>query len=82
VPIHYVTPGKWKIDVGLPAPPSYLPKSQAASFRKSVALDLARELYPESAAEWARRKDHNRAEAALLAHWGERNGIAGLQNVR
>jgi hypothetical protein len=82
VPVHYVTPGKWKIDVGLEAPPSYLTKGQAASFRKSVALDLARELYPASAADWARKKDHNRAEAALLAHWGERNGVGSLQDVR
>jgi hypothetical protein len=82
VPIHYVTPGKWKIDVGLPPPPNYLTNSQKATYRKKVAVDLACELYPVSAPDWARRKDHNRAEAALLAHWGERNGVAGLQNVR
>lgn len=81
VPIHLITPGKWKIDVGLPAPPAYLTKSQAASFRKSAAIDLAKELYPEAVADWARVKDHNRAEAALLAHWGARNGIRELHSV-
>jgi len=75
VPIVYVTPRKWKIAVGLGAPPSHYSRSQAASYRKSIALDLARELYPDSVADWARKKDHNRAEAALLAHWGERNGV-------
>jgi len=82
VPIHYVTPGKWKTDVGLGAPPPSLSKNQAATFRKAAALDLARELYPDSAADWGRKKDHNRAEAALLAHWGERNGVGSLRDVQ
>jgi len=81
VPIHYVSPRKWKADIGLPAPPSYLPAHQAATFRKNVALEVVRELYPASAADWKRKKDHNRAEAALLAHWGERNGVCNVQNV-
>jgi|TARA_Y100000296_G_C5140266_1_gene240583 crossover junction endodeoxyribonuclease RuvC len=78
VPIHFITPGKWKVQIGLPAPPAYLTKSQAASFRKTVALDLARELYPSASADWEWVKDHNRAEAALLAHWGMKHGLGAI----
>jgi hypothetical protein len=82
VPIWFVTPGKWKRDVGLPAPPTYLTKSQAASYRKNAALDLAKEIFPASVDDFARKKDHNRAEAALLAYWGVRNGIRDMHDMR
>jgi crossover junction endodeoxyribonuclease RuvC len=36
---------------------------------KSASLDKARELLPEIASLLARAKDHNRAEAALIALW-------------
>lgn len=82
VPLFYVQPARWKADIGLPPPPSHLSKSRAATWRKASALDVARELYPDSAADWKRKRDHNRAEAALLAHWGHRNGLVQLHTVR
>jgi hypothetical protein len=82
VPITFVTPGKWKIAMGLEAPPAYLTPGQKASFRKKVAVDLAIELYPAAAADWARVKDHNKAEAALLAHWGMKHGLGAMQDVQ
>jgi hypothetical protein len=39
--------------------------------RKAAAIECARRLYP-SCAEIARAKDHNRAEAILIAHYGMR----------
>jgi hypothetical protein len=40
---------------------------------KGEALDMARTLYPEAQAYLARAKDHNRAEALLIAHFGLRS---------
>jgi len=37
---------------------------------KNAARECAQRLFPSSAATFKRAKDHNRAEAALLAHWG------------
>lgn len=37
-----------------------------------AAMKVARELYPHAADRIARVKDHNRAEALLVAHWGWR----------
>ena len=82
IPIWLITPGKWKIEVGLSAPPGYLTKSQQASYRKSAAIDLAKELFPAAVEDFARKRDHNRAEAALLAYWGMRNGIKDMHDVR
>jgi len=75
VQIHYVTPQRWKTDLGLSHPPPHVRKSKASAWRKAAAMDLARELYPEAAGAWKRVRDHNRAEAALLAHWGALNRV-------
>jgi len=82
VPIWLITPGKWKGDVGLPPPPPYLTDSEKASFRKSAALDLAKELFPAAVDDFARKRDHNRAEASLLSYWGMKNGIKDMHDVR
>ena len=37
---------------------------------KDASLDLAKELYPEASHYLKRKKDHNRAEALLIAHYG------------
>lgn len=37
---------------------------------KDESLHVARRLYPESAGDLARKRDHNRAEAILIAHYG------------
>lgn len=55
--IQYVAPQSWKKRFGL--------KSE-----KSKSLETARRLHPEVLAELKRVKDHNRAEAVLLAHYG------------
>lgn len=36
---------------------------------KAASLEMARKLYPGMAADLKRVKDHNRAEALLMAHW-------------
>lgn len=55
IPLHIVTASTWKRAVGLGSD-------------KSASLDKARLLFPT--AELTRVKDHNRAEALLLAHYG------------
>jgi len=37
---------------------------------KNASIECAKRLFPYYAELFARAKDHNRAEAALLAHWG------------
>lgn len=57
VPVHYVTPSKWK---------SHFRLSQDKDASRTRAI----EFWPARAELFARKKDHNRAEAALLARWG------------
>jgi crossover junction endodeoxyribonuclease RuvC len=57
VPLTLVTAAVWKRSMGLDS-------------TKSVSLDKARLLFPT--AELDRKKDHNRAEALLLAEYGRR----------
>lgn len=54
VPFIQVTPSAWKRRMGLPA-------------EKEAARARALQLFPAVAASFARKKDHGRAEAALLA---------------
>lgn len=56
LPITKAEPSKWKRKMGL-------------GRDKEVARARATHLFPESADQFARVKDHNRAEAALLALW-------------
>ena len=51
-----VDPKRWKKFYGLGS-------------SKSASLDIARRLYPCASDELSRAKDHNRAEALLIAHW-------------
>lgn len=59
VPLHLVTPQTWKKHFRLAGGPE----------GKEAARALALRLFPASAAAFARKKDHNRAEAALLARF-------------
>ena len=63
----YVSPSKWKRHYGL--------DSDAEKSRRR-ALDL----FPQSVDLFSRKKDHNRAEAALIARWGafDERGIIDL----
>lgn len=57
VPVHYVSPVKWKRHFGL-------------SKDKEESRRRATELWPDHASLFARKKDDGRAEAALLARYG------------
>lgn len=57
IPYTYVTPQRWKKDLGVPAD-------------KDGARMRATQLLPEYAHNWDRKCDHNRAEAALISYWG------------
>lgn len=57
VPLHYVTPRKWKQRFNLTA-------------EKDESRAKALQLFPACAASFARKKDHNRADAALIAKYG------------
>lgn len=54
VPLHFVTPGKWKKHFGL-------------SSDKEQAREYALRMFPATAEHFALKKHHGRAEAALLA---------------
>ena len=56
IPVHYVTPGKWK-------------KHFRLSSEKEESRAYAIRMWPSSDA-FRRKKDHGRAEAALLARYG------------
>ena len=62
VPMHLVTPAVWKKAVGLPGGPEGKEKARAMALR----------LFPACTDSFKRKKDHNRAEAALLARYGVR----------
>ena len=62
LPVTYVAPTKWKKHFGLD---SDAEKSRAAALN----------LFPQTSMLFARKKDHNRAEAALIARWGADTGV-------
>ncbi len=57
IPLHFVTASKWK-------------RRFALSADKEEARALALRLFPACATSFARKKDHGRAEAALIAKYG------------
>lgn len=59
IPLKWASPGAWKRAMGL-------------SSDKERARALAIETFPSLRAQFARKKDHGRAEAALMALWGAR----------
>ena len=59
VRVDHAAPASWKSSVG-------------AGKDKATSQARASVLYPSHAGQWARAKDHNRAEAVLLAHYGLR----------
>lgn len=64
-PVELVSPRAWKRDLGL-------------GKDKRQSLELARQLFPHLADRLQRGRDHNRAEALLLAHWYLRKNIDQL----
>lgn len=67
-PVTYLNPQSWKRYYGLIDP------DQSTTQRKAKAMETARRLYP-SCEDIGRAKDHNRAEAILLAHHWYRNNV-------
>lgn len=65
VPYHFVTPQEWKHHFRMGAD-------------KNAARATASRLYPKHATTFSRRKDHGRAEAVLLAHYGLACVVSGL----
>lgn len=59
VPVTTVQPASWKKAMGLGA-------------SKDLSRSRALELFPQAAGKLARKKDHDRAEALLLAEWCRR----------
>ena len=64
IPVHLVAPSKWK-------------KHFRLSADKEQARALALRLFPASSQHFERKKDHGRAEAALIARYGAEAVIAG-----
>ena len=60
-----VRPYDWKRALGLVTPTKRGDKRAA----KETSMGMARELYPEASPYLRRKKDHDRAEAILLAHY-------------
>jgi len=61
IPVRFVTPAQWK-------------KAMRLDSSAETSRARAIETWPHHAGLFARKRDHNRAEAALLALWGLRNG--------
>ncbi|HEY7821438.1 MAG TPA: hypothetical protein VIG24_01320 [Acidimicrobiia bacterium] len=59
LPIHWVTPQRWK-------------KAMGVTSDKNTSRQQAINLWPEAADMFARVKDADRAEAALIAEWYRR----------
>lgn len=56
IPLHFVTPAKWKRHFNLTAD-------------KECARELALRMFAKTPEHFARKKDHGRAEAALIARY-------------
>lgn len=56
IPLHQISPAKWKKALGL-------------NSDKEISRSTAIKLYPAFSHLLARKRDHNRAEALLLAHY-------------
>lgn len=63
IPVVWVTPGAWKRSFGLDKD-------------KERARARAIEAFPHLRSSFARKKDHGRAEAALIGLWGVTNTLA------
>lgn len=68
LPMHLVAPQVWKRELRV-------------TNDKDDARRRASDLFPEAYGYWERKKDHNRAEAALIAHYGAlKYGASGYKN--
>ena len=68
LPMHTVAPQVWKRELRV-------------TNDKDGARSRASDLFPEGYEWFSRKKDHNRAEAALIAHYGRmKYGVDGLKS--
>lgn len=67
-PVTYANPQSWKRWYGL------IDSDATPAARKAKAMTTARALFP-SCSDIAQAKDHNRAEAILIAHWWRRLNV-------
>lgn len=58
--LHFVAPQSWKAHYGI-----------TSDKTGAVAREIAASLYPQRATDLQRVRDHNRAEALLIAHYGK-----------
>ena len=65
LPLRRIKPIEWQRKTGL--------GTVAATERKEASRMRAREMFPELRDELKRKKDHNRAEALLIAHYGQKD---------
>src|SRR5262245_16691921 len=65
LPLHKINPTLWKRGLRIP-------QTKDVKLRKELSRKRAIELFPDYAALFARKKDSNRAEAALLAYYAHR----------
>lgn len=74
-PLTYANTQTWKRFYGLVVPKDFtMSDSQRSADAKRRAMAKARALYP-ACEEISRVKDHNRAEAILLAHWWRQTNV-------
>lgn len=75
LPVERVMPATWKHRmVGSADPPTGVSRSRRSAMVKERSRARALELFPGFAGSLARKQDHGRAEAALLAEYGRRLG--------
>lgn len=64
VPIRYVTPQKWKAHAGM------------IGSEKGFERTVATQIWPNCAHFFSKVKDSGRADAALIARYGQKTGVA------
>lgn len=75
IPFDFVTPQKWQKQVFDSAP-------RKGIDRKAISLERARRLFPRAAALLSRKKDHNRADALLMAEYCRRMDLQRTGRAR
>lgn len=72
-----VQPQTWKRFYGLVgAVGEGRPQAQREALKKQISIKTAIDLYPAAKTSLARKKDHNRADALLIAHYGMRLALS------
>lgn len=76
VPLEEVYPASWKRLYGLHG------KAESVAAVSLEARQLVCKLYPDLAGHVQRSKDHNRAEAVLIAHWYRRQRLQKTETAQ